>query len=144
MTVDRITNSNYEAYKNLDLVAFSYAFEGAMGDGGGICMIDVDGKVYYANYYYGNLQRDHIKDIIPVIEEIDFHLLGSESKNESWKHVNLGFGNNLFLKKDIFDDFEKRVKEADFQMAGELYQHWPGIVMAVIGKGNPRLTMNCI
>ena len=71
MVVKEINNSNYEAFTNLDLVAFSYAYEGAMGEGGGIYMIDASGQVYHANYYYGDLQEEHVKDILPMTESHD-------------------------------------------------------------------------
>ena len=141
MVVKEINNSNYEAFTNLDLVAFSYAYEGAMGEGGGIYMIDASGQVYHANYYYGDLQEEHVKDILPMIEDIDFGLMGCVSRNEDWKFVYLGYGNNLFLKKDIFDAFAKIVEEAHFHSVADLYVQWPGIVMEVTGKGDPQLTV---
>ena len=136
MQTIEISESNYQDYLDLDIVAFSYAHEGAMGEPGGICMIDKAGQDYHANYYWGKnaIHKDHIKDIIPVFAELELGLLGAESNNENWKSVYLGFGNILFLNKDISDDFNKKVEEADFQSSGELYQHWSDIVLGLLGK----------
>lgn len=36
MKTVEITESNYQDYQRIDVVAFSFAFSGAMGEGGGI------------------------------------------------------------------------------------------------------------
>ena len=137
METIEIGESNYQDFLNLDIVAFSYANEGAMGEPGGICMIDKSGQEYHANYYWGKntIHRDHIKDIFPVFTELKFGLLGAESNNENWELIYLGFGNSLFIRKDISDEFNKKVAEANFQSSGELYQRWFGIVLGLLGKG---------
>ena len=40
MNIIEINESNYQAYTKLDIVAFSFAYEGAMGDAGSIYIID--------------------------------------------------------------------------------------------------------
>ena len=40
MNVIEITESNYQDFTTLDIVAFSFAYEGAMGEMGGIYIID--------------------------------------------------------------------------------------------------------
>ena len=40
MIIIEITESNYQNYLDLDIVAFSFAFDGAMGEGGGIYIVD--------------------------------------------------------------------------------------------------------
>ena len=41
MNVIEITESNYQDFATLDIVAFSFAYEGAMGEMGGIYIIDL-------------------------------------------------------------------------------------------------------
>lgn len=146
MELIKINESNYQTYNNLDIVAFSFAYEGAMGEPGCIYIIDKNGQLYYANYFWGDdlIAREHIKDIIPVFEELEFHMFGCETKNENWVSVDLGFGNNLLMIKDLSDGFNKKVEEAHFQSYGELFQHWPGIVLSLLGKGDANLTMSRI
>ena len=66
MNIIEITGSNYWEYQSLDIVAFSFAYEGAMGEMGAIYIIDRDGKIYHANYCQGDERIDpsHINDII--------------------------------------------------------------------------------
>lgn len=144
MNIISITDSNYQDYLSLDIVAFSFAYEGAMGEPGGIYIIDRDGQIYHANYFMGDdcLDRDHIKDVIPVFVDLEHGLMGSESNNPNWNSEYLGFGNTLLISKDLHDGFKKKVDEANLQRAGELFQQWPGFVLDLIGKGNGRLTIN--
>ena len=45
-----ITESNYKDYRSLDIVAFSFAQLGAMGEPGGVEIIDAKGCCYHTNY----------------------------------------------------------------------------------------------
>ena len=136
MDMIEISESNYQSYLNLDSVAFSFAYDGAMGEPGGIIIIDKSGQIYHANYYFGDntINRDHIKDIIPVFTDLEFSLLGAESINENWVAVNLGFGTSLLMIKDIYDAFQKKAEEANYQYSHEIYRHWKGIVLSLLDK----------
>lgn len=146
MNIITINESNYQEYTNLDIVAFSFAYEGAMGEPGCIYIIDKAGQLYHADYFWGDdlIAREHIKDIIPIFEELEFHMFGCETQNENWISVDLGFGNNLLMIKAISADFQKEVETANYQRPGELFQHWPGIVLGLLGKGDSNLTMSRI
>ena len=144
MNIIEITGSNYWEYQSLDIVAFSFAYEGAMGEMGGIYIIDREGQIYHANYFLGDdcLDREHIKNVIPVFVDLEHGLMGSESNNPNWSSEYLGFGNTLLISNEIRDGFKKKVEEAKFQRTGELFQQWPGFVLNLIGKENDSLTMN--
>ena len=134
MNIIEINESNYQSYQNLDIVAFSFAYEGAMGEPGGIYIIDKAGQIYHANYYYGDdrIARDHIKDIIPVFTELKFGIMGCETRNENWVYVNLEYGNSLFMIKDIYDGFMKKAEEANYQYSYQLYRPWKGMVLSLL------------
>ena len=53
----RITISNHQDFKDLDIVAFSYAFSGAMGDPGSVVIVLADGTVHYANFPHNELVK---------------------------------------------------------------------------------------
>ena len=146
MNVIEITESNYQDYPSLDIVVFLHAAPGAMGEMGAIFIIDRDGQIYHANYCYGvdRINKDHIKDFIPVFADLEHGLLSSNSKNPDWVSEYLGYGNTLVILKEISDGFQKKVQAANFQHSGELFQQWPGFVLDLIGKGDGDLTMNDI
>lgn len=52
MNVIEINSENYKDYLHLDIIAFSFAGEGAQGEGGGLCMVTSDGKLYHTNFVY--------------------------------------------------------------------------------------------
>ena len=131
---------------SVDIVALSFAYAGAMGEPGGINMIDRDGQIYHANYCFGDnlLDSEHIKDIIPIFDGIQWGLMGCEPHNDEWVAVNLGFGNHLLMLKEISDGFQQKVEAANIQLSGELFQKWPGFVLGLIGKEGQNLTTNDI
>lgn len=146
MIIIEITESNYQNYLDLDIVAFSFAFDGAMGEGGGIYIVGRDGQIYHANYYRGIdcIDTIHIKDVIPVFDDIKFGLFGNISNNSDWISVYLGYGNHLVLVNELSDDFRKKVEDAHYKFYGELFQYWPGFVLDLLGKEKGDLTMNDI
>ena len=120
MNLIEINESNYQDYLKLDIVAFSFAYEGAMGEPGAIFIVDRDGQFYHTNYCWSDdcIDREHIKDLIPVFVDLDFGLLGCESKNKNWQSIDLGYGNSLLICNDISVVFNKKVDEANFQTSG--------------------------
>lgn len=144
MNIVEISESNYQDYTNLDIVAFSYAGDGAMGEKGAVYIIDRDGQIYHANYCSVDnyIDPNHIKDIIPVFGNLSSALSDSETQKANWVLEDLGFGNTLYMVREISDDFSKVVKEGDFHGFGVLFQHWPGIVLGLLGKKESNLTMN--
>ena len=146
MNIIEITGSNYWEYQSLDIVAFSFAYEGAMGEMGAIYIIDRDGKIYHANYCQGDERIDpsHINDIIPVFKDISWRMFDCLSNNPDWKPVDLFSGNNLLMVNEIYDDFMKKVQEANLEHPSRLFQRWPGFVLGLIGKEPVSLTMKDI
>ena len=144
MNLIEINESNYQDYLKLDIVAFSFAYEGEMGEPGAIFIVDRDGQFYHTNYCWSDdcIDREHIKDLIPVFVDLDFGLLGCESKNKNWQSIDLGYGKSLLICNDISVVFNKKVDEANFQTSGELFQQWPGIVLGILNKGDSSLTIN--
>jgi hypothetical protein len=143
MNIIEITESNYRDYLSLDIMAFSFAYEGAMGEMGAIYIIDRDGKIYHADYCQGNdpIDPSHIKDIIPVFKDISWRMFDCLSSNPNWKTVDLFAGNNLLMVDEIYDDFMKKVQDANFEIPSRIFQYWPGFVLGLLGKEFDNLTM---
>lgn len=143
MNVIEISEYNYQDYLSIEIVAFSFAFPGAMGEGGAIYILDNEGQIYHANYRKENdgISTEHIKDIIPVFEDIHFGIFGSKSNNDEWVSIYLGAGNHLLIVKAYNEGLFQKIEEAKFQYKSELFQYWPGFVLGLLGKGNDHLTM---
>ena len=83
-----IDELNYQDYQHLDIVAYSFARGGAMGDPGGIKIVDSDGQVYHANYCYGRhtIKSEHIKAVIPVFEDLRISLTNCKTEKRQLAH----------------------------------------------------------
>jgi hypothetical protein len=66
------------------------------------------------------------------------------SNNPDWKPVDLFAGNNLLMVNEIYDDFMKKVQEANLEHPSRLFQRWPGFVLGLLGKERYNLTMSDI
>lgn len=124
-----IYNSNYREYIPLDIVAFSFAVSGAMGEGGGIYVITEDGNVYHANIVYGDMSIDNVFLICPPLRDCQFSWFGADKIPDGWSYHDMGAGNHLFVKGNI----SKIVKEMSVGLEpSELYQQWKVIVIQAI------------
>lgn len=138
-----ITDSNYKDYCNIDIAAFSLAQGGAMGEPGGIVIIDTGGNVYHTNYCRNNVICEHLDEIIPILKECKFGIF-SHTVPEGWHPEDLGFGNHLTIKGIYKDTFCKEWEERQSNTENILFQEWSGVMMMVLGKEDITLTMSKI
>ena len=104
MDTIEINDTNYQSFTRLPIVAFSFARGSAMGEPGGITIIDDEGQDYHANYLYGRprpITTEHLCAVIPVLRRLSFSLLACQSDDAEWETVDLGYGNYLVLNKSI-------------------------------------------
>lgn len=146
MKIIDINEFNYQDYQGLDIVAFSFAFSGAMGEGGGIYIVERNGQIYHANYCYddNSINPDHIKVVIPVIEDIDLGVFGNKSNNNRWDSVYLGYGNHLCYVNELSEEFRKIAMQEKYKYPGNLFQDWPGIILGLLRKEEIHLRMGDI
>ena len=138
-----ITESNFKDFCALDIVAFSFAQPGAMGEPGGVLIVNAMGQVYHANYCNGEIDYDHLLEVVPALKDCEFGILGHQTPT-GWSPFYLGFGNHLNIKDDYSYEFEVAVAEKHFKNKGELYQQWLGMVMELLGKGDENLGMESL
>lgn len=101
-----LTAQNFSSYLPLDIAAFSYAFPGAMGEGGAIEIVTTEGASYYLNYVKGDLSDSQLEQIIPILPELHLPLVGeTDQVPEGWKHISLGAGNNLLVRTQYVEQF---------------------------------------
>jgi hypothetical protein len=48
------------------------------------------------------------------------------------------------MVNEIYDDFMKKVQEANLEHPSRLFQRWPGFVLGLLGKERYNLTMSDI
>ena len=95
-----LTNDNYSNYINQDVIAFSFASGGAMGDPCSFNIVNSNGDVFYANYRDG-IESKHIEEVCPPLKTLQVGVFQCVNSDEGWIPIYLGFGNQLQIRKTI-------------------------------------------
>ena len=123
-----LDSKNYKALLPLDIVAFSWAYGGAMGGAGGVDIVTTSGTQYYFNWAHGDLTEAQIEEILPVISQCQLPIAGDTDKvPDGWRHIYLGGGNNLIIKKQYAESLLKAWKDFSQTEEGKyriLYNSW--------------------
>lgn len=132
-----LTKSNYKGHLPIDVAAFSFAAAGAMGEHGGVIIVDSDAQVYHLNYVHGEWGSfDDIIEICPLLKECDFTVFGYGSKvPDGYQFANLGFGNFLVVKGDFWKEFND-MKDS-YKGNKILYNTWADFMLEIL-KWNDR------
>ena len=130
-----ITESNYKDYGSLDIAAFLFAQPGAMGEPGGVEILDVQGCCYHTNYCWKGISYEQLCEVVPVLKESKISIVGHQVP-EGWVAVYLGMGNHLTIKADYYSQFEEETRNRHIEEASQLYQQWFGIMLKLLGKGD--------
>ena len=131
----KITESNYKDYCAIDIVAFLFAQPGAMGDPGGVEIIDAQGQSYYTNYCYNGISYDQLVEVVPDLKNSKIGIVGHQVP-EGWNAIYIGYGNHLTIKSDYYNQFQEEADNRHIKEASVLYQQWYGIVLKLLGKSN--------
>ena len=126
METIELTSKNYRSFLPLEIVAFSYASSGAMGDAGGVDIVTNDGCVYYLNYVWGDIDEEQMEEILPITIPADIDSLPDE-----WLHIYLGCGNDLFVKQEYVEPLRQAWHEYEQTKEGQhssVYNAWLQLV----------------
>jgi len=127
-----ITKSNYKNYDFHDIVAFSCASPGAMGDRGTVVIVTTEGSVYHTNPYLGDMTEEETFQICPLLKECHFGMFGGGDIPEGWHSFYLGGGNHLVVNDVIVPQFLEITEKEVNQKGGYLYNKWLEIVLEII------------
>ncbi len=124
-----ISKENYKEYTNLDVVAFSYAHDGAQGEGGRIIFITRNAKLCIMNY--GDMEIEMCEEVCPPLKDCLFGFFDFEETPAGWKGVYLGGGNFLVLEEPLYHQLKDRMLEMPPHF---LYSEWIDIVIDYLKK----------
>lgn len=116
-----IDEKNYGQYSNLNIVAFSLAYGGAMGSPGEILVVTKDAKIYSMNYVYGNMTIEMCFEVCPPLKDCEFGMFDVEKTPEGWKGARLGMGNFLVLSEPAYNQLKPELSEMQPHI---LYGKW--------------------
>ena len=132
--IKKLTRDNYKECTGLDIVAFSSAAPGAMGDAGAIEVVTTKGEVYYANPFYEDIEMEQVFEVCPPLSECRFGVFGGGVIPEGWQTIYLGFGNNLVLHESISEEFRIEAEKSKIKEVGDLYNKWMDIVKRMLSN----------
>ncbi len=121
----KITKENYQAYTAINVVAFSYAFAGAMGEGGALYILSASKEMHHINTIKSGLTKEQIWEICPPLKHCEFGIFGKGKIPEGWSMYYLGMGNHFVIK----DTYKKEVMPNIDNMEGfEIFLCWKTLI----------------
>lgn len=116
-------------FKNV--MFFSLAESGAMGEPGAVLFYVKSGEVYHFNYVYGDVDIKKVEKLFPTLSECRFGLFGiGSSVPKGWSYVSLGMGNHLIVNDEVFDSFAKKIDlDSDPSV---IYMNWLDVAGSII------------
>lgn len=124
-----LTEENYAQHIPLNPIAFSMADGGAMGSPGEVIIVDKESNIY--RFWLQGVEYETAKRIIPTLFECEFGMRGHNRPASGWHYFDLGAGNHLLIKDDIYNDFYPEV-QGYMNRPALLYQRWLKLVLAIM------------
>ena len=124
-----INDKNYRDYLNLDVVAFSFAYGGAMGSGGEIIVITKGAGIYSMNYFFGDMTIEMCDEVCSTLKDCEFGVLEVEKTPNGWKGIGLGMGNFLVLAEPIYNRIGRNLLKLRPSFR---YREWRGMVLELL------------
>ena len=85
---------------------------------------------FFTSVYTSSFVNDRIDQVVPWLDTLNCGIFGKVSGvDEGWKHVDLGAGNHLFLRDDIYDKVSPKFKG---MRPPEIYQAWRDAVAEIV------------
>ena len=124
-----LTEENYAQHIPLNPIAFSMADGGAMGSPGEVIIVDKESNIY--RFWLQGVEYETAKRIIPTLFECEFGMRGHNRPASGWHYFDLGAGNHLLIKDDLYNDFYPEV-QGYMDRPALLYQRWLKLVLALM------------
>ncbi len=116
----KLTNVIAETLNSDDILAFTYAENGACGCSNQIEILTNQYKMFIVN------DKKHIQKLIPCLFDMKIIFNSIKNVSEDWKHYDIGLGNHLFVCSSINTQFAEKVKKLSAQ---DIYKNWYNIII---------------
>lgn len=129
----RIKNDGMTKELFEDIMFFSLAEGGAMGNPGSVYFYNKVGTLYYFNYARSCINMNRVKELFPPLALCRFGMLGmGSSVPEGWNYVNLGMGNHLIVNDAVYEEFKGFIGE-DY-IPSRVYGLWMKLAEKILEK----------
>lgn len=103
-----------------DVMFFSIAGSGAMGEPGGVIFYAKSGELYSFNYVYGDVDIKKVEKCFPILAKCKFGM--NSAVPTGWNYVYIGMGNHLIVNDDVIEAFDEKIGvDAD---PSEVFMNW--------------------
>lgn len=134
--MDYLSKDNYTKNIPEQIIFFTFAEGGAMGRPGSIELITKDSEhyiAYYLPYSSKRIEYNDIQKLFPPFRDIRFETFGGcQGFLDNWKYVSLGCGNHLFVRSEVYSEFEELT--ADCEIPSQIYSKWIDVALAILSK----------
>ena len=114
-----------------DVMFFSLAEGGAMGNPGRVLFYVKSGELYSFNFVYGDVEINKVEKLFPTLAECRFGLFGMNSSvPQGWNYVDLGMGNHLIVNDEVYNLFKERV--GSDKRPSEIYGCWLEVANGIL------------
>lgn len=128
----RITNADMTKELFEDVMFFSLARGGAMGEPGAVYFYNKGGNLYYFNYVRSCINMNLVGELFPALALFRFGMVGIGSNvPEGWNYVNLGMGNHLIVNDAVYEEFIDCI--GDEYVPSQVYRIWMEIAEKILG-----------
>ena len=117
-----------------DIVFYSVADTGAMGEHGGVEILTKSGRFFHTNDIEREVFFDYLATKIPLLKAFAVFCGIICKMPEGYKYYDLGMGNSLLVKDEYVADFDRKVKKNKEKVI--LYGKWKDIALETIKSGN--------
>lgn len=135
MEIIDINSSNFESFKNLDIIAFSFANIGALGEKGGIKIVTSNRTLYHTNMVK-SIKVQELFLICPILKDCSFYLFNAIVP-KGWTPFYMGGGNFLVVK----DEYEEIITKA---IPDGLYNNWINVICKAIHSQKNKSILKCL
>lgn len=126
-----------------DIMFFSLAEGGAMGEPGGVFFFDKKGQTYHFNYVFGDADMGKVEKLFPILGDCEFGMFGLDSKvPDGWNYVNLGMGNHLIVNDVVYPKFAENLGDEDEPSV--VYGKWVEIADSILNTKAESLYGNLV
>lgn len=120
---------NIKTFHNV--MFFSLAEGGAMGESGGVFFFDKFGQPYHFNYVFGDVDMEKVEKLFPALSNCEFGMFGLDSRvPDGWNYVNLGMGNHLIVNDEVYSKFSEML--GDENEPSVIYGKWIDIADSIL------------
>ena len=113
-----------------DIVFYSVADTGAMGELGGVEILTKSGKFYHTNDVEREKFFDYLATKIPLLKAFGIFCGIICKMPDGYKYYDLGMGNSLLVKDEYAAVFDKKAKKVKNKVV--LYGKWKDFALEIL------------